>query len=664
MNNPAKLKHPFSLEDIFGLRKVTDASISPDGTLAICVVTTSFNNSWKDTIIVIDLLTSNQKVIIEGSSPQWSPKDSGFAYISWIQDIPSIFIYNLNEGSTEFLVHIYNSDYFIDHYTLKNFCWSPDGKTIAYLSTDPSVNSSGNFTTREFNDLLYRSKGGSGRSVYADPFKTHIWLASLPDKSVKRLFESNFDEHSISFSPGGKKICFISNTSGAPDLNQWSDVFIADIESAEITRVSHEKGSAFQPVWSPDGLHLAYLGIKSEISTNDSPAEDTQLYLIPSAGGTAECLTGELNRRIEQVSWEPLSEYIYFTAGDAGTTSLYRVSLTSKEIEIIIGEKGKVTEYAIGNNNKDLLFIHTDSIHLPDIFLFNLNDKTFKRLTHFREELLDKCLLQPSETFWYKSFDDLDIQGWLMKPVHFRAHEKYPLVLVIHGGPHNMFGYEFEERMQFLSANGYAVLFINPRGSSGYGQEFSNGCMKAWGEGDYEDLMKGLDIVMKENPWIDKLALGVTGQSYGGYMTNRIITKTNRFKAAVADGSISNLVSFAGTSLYHSLMESEFQMPVMNNWDLLWNCSPIKDVKNVSTPVLFLHGETDNEVPQSQAEEMFIAVKKLGVKTAFIQYVKEGHGWRPDLKPQNKTDLLQRMVRWFDEHLKDNSGVPSNLYEP
>jgi dipeptidyl aminopeptidase/acylaminoacyl peptidase len=164
--------------------------------------------------------------------------------------------------------------------------------------------------------------------------------------------------------------------------------------------------------------------------------------------------------------------------------------------------------------------------------------------------------------------------------------------------------------------------------------------------------MIGVDTAIAQHSWIDALRLGVTGQSYGGYMTNRIITKTQRFKAAVADGSICNLVSFSGTSLYHSLMESELQAAVYDNYEALWNCSPLKDVKKVSAPVLFLHGETDNEVPVSQAEEMYIALKKQGVKTSLVIYAGEGHGWRPDLKPHNRIDVIQRTIDWFDQHIK------------
>ncbi len=492
MSNTPVAKRAFSIDDIATLRTVSGVQLSPDGRSVIYVVTSVINNSYQDIITVIDISSGQQKQLIAGSSPQWSPDGTAIAYLADNNGSAAIFTYNLQDNSSELLVNIYESDYFIDHYVNKNFCWFPDGKTIAYVSAAPVSEGAGSLAVREFTHLLYKTKGGRGREIYTDQRHTHIWLIAVKEKIASPVFVSEFNEHSICWSPDGRKICFISNTTGNPDMNQSSDVFATDIITGEINGISMEKGSAFQPAWSPDGLYIAYLGIKSEISTNDSPAEDTQLYIVPSTGGPAKCLTRSLDRRIEQILWEPSSQYIYFTAGDKGTTLLYLVSVLSGEIEAVIDIEGKVTEYSISADGKKIIYVHTGTIHLGDVFIYNVADHFHIKLTGFREELSGKCLLQPAETFWFKSFDNIDIQGWLIRPVHFDESKKYPLILVIHGGPHNMFGYEFEDRMQLLSASGYGVLFMNPRGSSGYGQEFSNGCVKAWGEGDYKDLCKAL----------------------------------------------------------------------------------------------------------------------------------------------------------------------------
>ena len=243
----------------------------------------------------------------------------------------------------------------------------------------------------------------------------------------------------------------------------------------------------------------------------------------------------------------------------------------------------------------------------------------------------------------------MKVQGWVMKPVGYVEGETYPAILSVHGGPHGMYGYSFSTRFQWYAANGYGVVFINPRGSTGYGQAFANGCVLNWGGGDYKDLMAGLDHALAENDWIDADRLGLIGGSYGGFMTNWIITQTDRFKAAVAAASVSNLISFYGTSLYQLLIEVEFNGMPWDNYDLLWHFSPLRHVKNVTTPTLFVHGENDHDVPITQAEEMYIALKKLGVETVLARYPGEGHGFR---QPRHTADYMKRVVEWFDGHVK------------
>ncbi|MBA4166999.1 MAG: S9 family peptidase [Chitinophagaceae bacterium] len=643
-------KRAFSIDDLAAIQMVGGAQLSPDGKTVVCVITRAEGEERKDFVVLIDVHSKQQTLIGKGSSLQWSPDGSAIAYMGEHNGQEGIVMHQINNRSEEFLTAVRTSGYFADHYADTNFRWSPDGKSIAYVSAEQEEKNEEEGVI-VFTNLLYKTKGGRGRQHYSDESRNQVYLVSISDRKTKCLTRSGSASHSISWSPDSQKICFISNTTGHEDRNQWSDVFAVDITNGAIEKISSEKGSAFQPVWSPDGQFIAYLGITSELSTNDSPAEDTQLFIVPSDGGPAICLTRSLDRRVEQLSWDPTARFIYFTAGDSGNTFLYRVAIISGKIDPVIDQRGKVYEYSLSSDGKKIVYVHTDITGVPDIFIADTASRSVDMLTGAREALSGNSMLQPAESFLFQSTDGLKIQGWLMKPYAFNPGNKYPLILVVHGGPHNMFGNEFEDRMQLLSANGYGVLFINPRGSSGYGQEFSNGCVKAWGEGDYNDLMRGVDHVLENHPWTDGSRLGVTGQSYGGYMTNRIITKTNRFKAAVADGSISNLISFAGTSLYHSLIEAEFQGSTYDNYDLLWKCSPLKDVKNVSTPVLFLHGQTDNEVPFSQAEEMFIAIKKMGIETMLVQYKGEGHGWRPDLTLHNKTDLLERMLGWFEKYV-------------
>ena len=646
----------FGIHDVFAIRTLSGVKISPDGTQVVYVTTVSdlHNNSREDYITLISTDTRKSHIVANGASPVWSPDGAQIAYQGSGNGHSGIWVYNVQERKHKFLAGLYESFYFIDHLTEKNFLWSPDGRYIAFVSTSPYSGPAGKDPeVVEINRLLYKTKGGYGRPFFTDDHLTHIWIIPSEGGEPELITPGDYNEHSISWSPDSRNIAFISNHSGDPDNNQRSDVWRVNIQTKEVTRLTAHSGTAFQPRWSPDGNHIAYLATTSKVSTNDSQSDDMHLYLVPANGRIPQCLTKSLDRRIENVQWHPHEDSIYFTAGNKGSLQLYRLSITAEKIEMVIGDVCQIYEYSFNAAGTMIAYLRTDIAHPPEIFIKKTDHQVAAKLTDQNDSLLQARRLRNAEEFWFPSFDQTSVQGWVMQPSVFDESKIYPLILVIHGGPHNMYGYTFEPSMQLLSAQGYAVAFINPRGSSGYGQAFSKGNVLNWGGGDYQDLMEGVDFLINKYKWIDKKNLGVTGQSYGGYMTNWIITQTDRFKAAVVDGGISNLISFGGTSLYHSLMESEFNGSVYDNFSLLWQWSPLRNVKCVKTPTLFLHGRTDNEVPVSQAEEMYVALKKLGVATSFVQYLEEGHGWRPDLKPKNRYDLYNRMLGWFEKYLKN-----------
>lgn len=272
-----------------------------------------------------------------------------------------------------------------------------------------------------------------------------------------------------------------------------------------------------------------------------------------------------------------------------------------------------------------------------------------QRMTAHNDALVRSLRLVPPEEINYASFDGTQIQGWLMKPPGCSSERKCPLILSVHGGPHGMYGWSFNAAFQVYAARGYAVLYLNPRGSSGYGQKFSDGTINEWGGGDYRDLMAGVDDALRKNPWIDANRMGVTGGSYGGFMTNWIITQTPRFRGAVASASVSNLISFYATSLYQDLIHAEFGGFPWDNYELLWQWSPLRYVRQVQTPTLFIHGENDNDVHITQAEEMYMALKRRGVEAVMVRYPREGHGLR---EPRHRVDALERTVNWFDRFVK------------
>lgn len=647
-NTKSSTKNTFTIEDLHKVRLVASPLLSPDGKYLLYAVTVIDRaaNERREELYLRQIHENSTKKIGYGSPHCWSPDSSKILIESEDADL---FIYNLRSEEKKKLVELNHSNHFINHLEQKNAAWSPDGKYIAYLSARQS-DLEYEENVRVINTLSYKSKGGNGRLPFSDDNLTHICIIPASGGETNVLTEGDHIEHSISWSPDSKHIAFISNRSPKPENNQYLDIWNVDIETKETKRLTNDRKTTFCPSWSPDGKYIAFLQTSSIISTNDSAADDTHIAIIPSDGGDSRLLTKTMDRRTEFYRWHPRSEKIFFTAGDHGDTAIYSILLATGKVEIIIDERSCIPEFSISANGEDFAYVKSQTDVPPEIFITQHNRSQTLQVTHENEELKELSL-QPSETFWVRSFDETPVQGWLIKPVDFKESNKYPLILIIHGGPHNMYGNEFDVQMQLLANAGYGILFMNPRGSHGYGQAFSNGNTLNWGGGDYKDLMLGLDEIITHNTWVDEDRLGVTGQSYGGYMTNWIITQTDRFKAAVSDGGISNLISFSGTSLYHSLMESEFKGEIYENYSLLWQWSPIRNIANVKTPTLVLHGETDNEVPLSQADEMFVGLIKQGVETTYVQYIGEGHGWRPDLRPKNREDLHIRILEWFKKYV-------------
>jgi dipeptidyl aminopeptidase/acylaminoacyl peptidase len=458
----------------------------------------------------------------------------------------------------------------------------------------------------------------------------------------------------------------------------------------QVRQVTNTKGCEYEPAWSPDGKWIAYTATKRDVTTIDSVAEDTHVWIMSAGGDDRRELTASQDRRARNPRWRSDSHALYFSAGDRGQTLVYEAEVERGRVRPLFGAADQrrtaelnsefrgsldstspttvdqhiqVTAFSIYNQlsrtelvagpNRIPIQLTTvaavisDPVHPGELWIGRGNVLT--RATSHNDAYRRSGSLSEPEEYRFKSFDGTEIQGWLMKPLGWRADRKYPMILSIHGGPHGMYGYAFNPTFQVYSAHGYAVLYLNPRGSNGYGQKFSDGTLNEWGGGDYRDLMAGVDEALQRYPWIDPNRLGVTGGSYGGFMTNWVITQTPRFKAAVSVASVSNLISFYSTSLYQDLIHAEFGGFPWDNYDLLWQWSPLRYVRQAQTPTMFIHGESDNDVHITQAEEMYMALKRRGVETVLVRYPREGHGLR---EPRHRVDALERTLAWFDRFLK------------
>lgn len=640
-------KRHVTSEDLLALRDASDVRLSPTGTSIAFVLTSidrathrEFSNIW-----TIPTAGGPAKQVTEGAfgdaSPRWSPDGQHIAFSSNRNGQSGLWVVDTGTSQSSMLAPWPHREFFISK-SGDMFAWSPDGKEIAFAAAEPASHPEA-VDPRVITRAQYKS-----RTSFSDDLHTHLFVVSIADPKVRQLTHGNYDIHSISWSSRGE-IAFLSNRAPDPDANFHYDIFAFNPRTGEERRLSNAVGVAFSPVWSPDGSSIAYLATTRPVTTIDSLAEDTHVWVIGREGGSGRPLGGKLDRRASSPQWSSDSRQVYFLAGNSGETDIFAASLKDESPRAVV--KGSFTVRAFSVAGSSLAFVRTDDRTPVEIWLAGADGSAPHSVSSFNSDSVNGWELSSPQTFWFDSFDHTKVQGWVVPPLNPSPGRKYPLILTVHGGPHGMYGYSFDLTNQVEASRGYGILYINPRGSAGYGQAFSDGCVNDWGGGDFKDLMTGLDYAIAHNSWIDPDRLAVTGLSYGGYMTNWAITQTTRFKAAVAMGSLSNLISFYGTSLYQDLIHTEFNgMPWDgDNYEVLWKHSPLAFVKTVTTPTMFIHGEIDNDVPIEQAEQMYTALKRRGIEATLVRYPREGHGLR---EPLHRVDQINRSLAWFDKYLQ------------
>ena len=635
-------------EDIFAIKDVGEARISPDGRQVVYTVS-SMNrdkNSYTSNLWLVPSGGGAPTELTTGeandSTPRWSPDGKKIAFASNRDGKSALWIVDVATKGIRRLALWERSNFFLSK-SGEMFCWSPDGKQMAFVAAEkPAVAESTD--PRVITRLQYKS-----RTSFSDNLRSHIFIVSLDDGKVRQLTRGKFDEHSINWSPRGDEILFLSNRAVDPDANFNYDIFAVDVTKGKERRITDTPGVEFSPAWSPDGSFISYIATKRAMTTIDSVAEDAHVWVIDQKGGAGVEVSESFDRRASAPQWSKDGRAIYFLAGDNGKTLIYRVSSEGGQVTPVFDGQFQIGAFSVASNN--LAFTRTDEATPVEIYSASVEGGQMRQITTINKKLSAEWNLVKPENVRFKSFDGAEVEGWLMRPADLAEGKKCPMILTIHGGPHGMYGYSFNHASQVYAARGYAVLYLNPRGSSGYGQKFSDGTINEWGGGDYQDLMKGVDYVLEKYKWIDSNRLGVTGGSYGGFMTNWVITQTPRFKAAIASASLSNLISFYATSLYQDLIHVEFKGFPWDNYDLLWKYSPIRYVKDVSTPTMFIHGEQDNDVHITQAEEMYMALKRRGIETVMVRYPREGHGVR---EPLHRLDQITRVLGWFDRFIKPN----------
>lgn len=659
----------FRAEDHYVLQTASDVRLSPDGATAAFVqrfVDAKRRNRTHIWILTIadGRMRRLSQEDADDSSPRWSSDGRALAFLSGRRGpsetgfLPTAFGSTLSVAWIDRDVTEAVASYRVTNHPLayqgsaEQIAWAPDGKAIAFLSAeegpegapgDPQV------VTR------YGYKSWSGMS---DNRRWHINVVTLADRKVRRLTDGTSQDHSIAWSPKGDEIAYISNHEPDPDRVHNYDVFTVRVSDGRVRRLTNTKGSEYSPAWSPDGTHVAYLAGVRPLTTQESSAEDPHLWVAPSGGGTARQLAVSMDRRVSSLAWAPDQPIIYFTVQDHGSTLLYKVGTDDRDLTRVVSDKGSVGAFSIGP--RQIVAYAFQSTAGPAEVFVKSGTQPARQLTTLNAALLAARDVSVPEPFEFNSFDGTRVQGFLTPPLGREAGRKYPVVLNIHGGPHGQQGPGFVHKSQVYAGEGYAVVMVNYRGSSGYGQKFSDGTVNDQNGSEFKDVMAGLDYILSETPYLDAARLGVEGGSYGGQLTNWAITQTARFKSAVASASISNLVSHAYLiwAQDYPLVEWGGRHPWQDDMaKTLWERSALAHVSKVRTPTMFIHGELDQDVPIQEAEQMYVALKQVGVEAMMLRYPREGHGLR---EPAHVADAIVRSLAWHGRFLKvaGTSSVP------
>jgi dipeptidyl aminopeptidase/acylaminoacyl peptidase len=643
---------PLVPADLFALEDIGEISVSPDGRSVVMTVTTTDVAANKST-------TRTVVVPVSGGTPaplagmpadagtlRWAPDGTRIAFIapdgpgkSAIWTIPAA-------GGTPTRVCPYDRGNAFLSKAGNMLSWSPDGTRLAFAGTlelapgpqDPYV------ATR----LQYKT-----RTSLSDNRRSHIHVVAAAGGTPRVLTPGSRDEHSIDWGGDGADIVFVASPEADQDATLNYDIYAVNSDSGTIRQITRTPGVEMAPVVSPDGRTIAYLATTRTLTTIDSVAEDAHLFTVPFTGGAPRELNRALDRRTSGFAWTADSRALLFTAGDHGRTLIYRVATEGGASTPLFERNAQAGGISIARDGS-LVFGLTDALAPREVFRMASTVAQPTRLTNLNGPTVAGWTLVTPETIRFKSADGTDVEGWYY-PAAGGSGGRVPMLLSIHGGPHGSYGYAFNAAFQLNASHGYATLAINPRGSSGYGQAFADGCVNNWGGGDYQDLMAGVDYVIRTHSAVDPDRLGVMGGSYGGFMTNWVVTQTTRFKAAVSSASLSNLISFYATSLYQDLVHAEFSGFPWDgtNFDALWKWSPIAHVKDVTTPMLFMHGEQDNDVHITQAEEMYTALRRRAIEAALARSPREGHGFR---EPKHRLDSTVRTFAWMDRFLQPLPG--------
>lgn len=646
-----------SVDDIIAVREMSDPRLSPDGQWVAYVVRSAdpvkdkhnshlWMSSW-DGKQSVQLTNSDESE----NAPRWSPDGKYLAFLTARgEDDPPQQVWLLDrQGGEAKPLTGFNGD-------VVDFSWSPDGKQLALIvaDEDPRKMKGADKDKTPPPIVIDRYYFKEDETGYMSSQREHLYVFDVATRQAQIVTPGRFDESMPSWSPDGSRIAFYSNRGQDPDRNNEFGLYTVEPRSGATPRlVTKFQGDAGDsswmspPVWRPDGREIAY------ITAGDPKLIYYSVHniaVVSSDGGEARLVTKSLDRNVTDPSWSADGRSIYFLLEDDLNQVLARITVASGKVERVLDGQRESLDYDLGAKGRIALL--DSNVKLPDA-VFAVEGKQLRQLSHQNDEWLANVTLAAMEPISFPSKDGTRISGFVVKPPGYVANQRYPTLLWIHGGPVSQYSNSFTLPWQIFAAHGYVVVAANPRGSSGRGEAFSSAIYKDWGGKDAEDVLAAVDYVVQQGI-ADPYRLGVGGWSYGGILTNAVIAKDSRFKSASSGAGISNVLAGYGTDMYIREYEMELGVPWKDLDTYLHNSYAFLHADRIKTPTLFLCGEQDFNVPLLNSEQMYQALRSLGVPTQLVIYPGQHHGLD---KPSYLVDRMQRYLDWHGKYL-NNSPRP------
>jgi dipeptidyl aminopeptidase/acylaminoacyl peptidase len=656
-------RRKLTAEDLLRLRIPTAVAISPDGASIVYAIreADARRNRYASRLHRVAVRGGRPRQLTRGDGldgdPVFSPTGRQIAFVSRRgEENPQIWVLPAHGGEARQVTHLQGGP-------VRRIQWSPDGRALIFQHRrQPRAEADQRRVRPAYKYITRMRHKFDGEGFWPDDC-WHIWKVAFPSGRVQQLTHGDQDDTDPAWSPDGRRIAFISNR--IPDAERDidnADIFVMTATGRRLRQVTRRYGPVDAPAWSLDGRHLYFMGHFG--GRGEHLRRPTHIYRIPVRGGAARDLTPRLdqwpyNRVITDTARSTAQVILPYREGETerlavlvsehGACRLYSLPATGGKPRLEFGGAVNVLAVSLLAQSGRAAVLAARIDDCGEVHALELDGRGAARcLTRINRDLFDGLALTAPEEFLFSGARNrgVPVHGWVLKPPRFRPGRRYPLVLNIHGGPMAQFGYTFFHEMHFLAAQGYVVVFTNPRGSSGYGLRYMNCIEDRWGKLDYADLMMVVDD-MTRRPYVDKRRLAVMGGSYGGFMTTWIVGHTDRFKTAITERQVGNMITQVGSGdlgFYRTYTRraTPWETPLRYLKD-----SPNFYADKIRTPLLIIHSEQDLRCPIAQAEELFMYLKLQHKPVEMLRFEGESHGLSRGGKPQNRLERLRRIREWL-----------------